>query len=110
MSKRIQLSTQREVINPVSGARVKVSSNEYTLLRGITREGLQKEALIRLVWGGRWTLVSDSSYYNLLYRLRRNLAAIGIDNAVVTMPTYGVVLDCEVELVLSQPLPFSSQG
>lgn len=107
MSKRIQLSTQREIINPASGQRARVSTNEYTMLRSMSRQGLQKEALISMVWGVRAQQVSDSSYYNLLYRLRRSLASIGLDNVVVTMPTYGVALDCEVELVLSQPLPFA---
>lgn len=110
MPKRIQLSTQREIINPATGQRARVSTNEYTLLRGISRQGIQKEALISMVWGVRALQVSDSSYYNLLYRLRRSLASIGLENVVLTMPTYGVALDCEVELVLSQPLPFGGQG
>jgi len=107
MSKRIQLSTQREIINPATGQRARVSANEYALLRGMARQGMRKDALISMVWGVRAQQVSDSSYYNLLYRLRRSLAAVGVENALQTMPTYGVALDCEVELILSQPLPFA---
>ncbi|MEQ6289209.1 transcriptional regulator [Vogesella sp. GCM10023246] len=104
MSPRIQLSPQYKIINPLSGQQQKVSANEYRLLRAIPREGLEKERLVDLVWGGRGRAVGDSSYYNLIYRLRRNLAAIGVADGVVTIPGFGVLLRCEVELVLSQPL------
>lgn len=108
MSPRIQLSPQYKIINPLNGQQQKVSANEYRLLRAIPREGLPKEQLIELVWGEFGRAVGDSSYYNLIYRLRRNLAAIGVADGVVTVPGFGVLLRCEVELVLSQPLAFNA--
>ncbi|WP_174874175.1 winged helix-turn-helix domain-containing protein [Vogesella oryzae] len=107
MSSRIQLSPQGYIINPLTGQQQKVSANEYRLLRAFPRDGLDKDGLIKLVWAGRGREVGDSSYYNLIYRLRRNLAAIGIADGVITNPGSGVLLRCEVELVLSQPLSFN---
>ncbi|MFC3533841.1 transcriptional regulator [Vogesella facilis] len=109
MSVRIQLSPLQHIINPASGQQQKISANEYRLLRAMPREGLAKEQLIALVWGERGRLVGDSSYYNLIYRLRRNLAAIGVADAVLSVPGFGVLLRCEVELVLSQPLAFAGR-
>jgi len=102
----VKVSNKRVMENVANKQEVSVNENEYALLSLLSqRSTLAKSEVVEFVWGSRGIIVTDSSYYQLLHSLRCKLKALGLHDAIRTMPRRGLQAHFRVELVDVMPIP-----
>jgi len=97
MSKQACLFLNRVLQNNNNSAVTVVNENVYKLLFGSGRGVVRKERIIEMVWSSRGIVVADSSYYQLIYQLRKSLKSIGMDDLVLTRSKEGIELLFDVK-------------
>ena len=77
-----------------------LTQNECHMLLALVDGVIEKDVLIKQVWGTRGVVVTDSSYYKTLHTLRARLQALNInDGGIKTIPRVGAALSCSVAVV-----------
>ena len=76
---------------------IHLTPNERRLLELIISGKCKKETIFEEIWHSQGTIVSESSYHQLIKMLRRKLQYAGLPgNIIKTIPRYGIVLvPCE---------------
>lgn len=73
---------------------IHLTPNERRLLELIICGKSKKETILEEIWLKKGTIVSESSYHQLIKMLRRKLQSSGLpSNIIKTIPRYGIVLD-----------------
>ncbi|SCB73801.1 winged helix-turn-helix domain-containing protein [Kosakonia oryziphila] len=89
---------------------IKISEKEKKLLVYLLKNQgneLSKEQLIISVWGERSSTIVDANLTQLIYKLRRNLTAIGVLERIKTIPRIGYIYippqkNCETAINFSE--------
>jgi len=95
----ITVRDDRTIVNDHNGLSSGINENQFILLSCMPGGALSKEEIIELVWLSRGLIVSDSSYYQLMYQLRKSFVNIGCANTIKTIPRWGVHILCEIEYI-----------
>lgn len=104
----VRVSSRRTMTYMANHNEISVNENEYSLLVLLsTKTVLSKSEVVDSVWGSRGIVVTDSSYYQLLYSLRRKLIYIGLRGALRTLPRRGLQALFRIELVDLMPVSVS---
>nr|WP_159466071.1 helix-turn-helix domain-containing protein [Scandinavium goeteborgense] len=76
---------------------IHLTPNERRLLELIISGKSKKETVFEEIWHSQGTIVSESSYHQLIKMLRRKLQYAGLPGSIIkTIPRYGIVLaSCE---------------
>jgi DNA-binding winged helix-turn-helix (wHTH) protein len=76
---------------------IHLTPNERRLLELIISGKSKKETIFEEIWHSQGTIVSESSYHQLIKMLRRKLQYAGLPGSIIkTIPRYGIVLaPCE---------------
>lgn len=73
-------------------AKISVGEKEKMLLLFFLENSdrtIKKEEVIKSVWGGRESIISDANLAQLVYRLRRTLMTVGLHDCIKTLPRLG---------------------
>jgi DNA-binding winged helix-turn-helix (wHTH) protein len=71
---------------------IKLSGQEKALLQYLSQQAdttLSKEDLIRKIWGDNSSYIDELYLTQLIYRLRKSLCAIGLNDHIMTVPRKG---------------------
>ncbi|MGU3414623.1 transcriptional regulator [Enterobacteriaceae bacterium C34A] len=72
---------------------IHLTPNERRLLELIISGKCKKETIFEEIWHSQGTIVSESSYHQLIKMLRRKLQFAGLPGSIIkTIPRYGLVL------------------
>nr|WP_282553479.1 hypothetical protein [Providencia sneebia] len=71
---------------------VNLSENESCLLKLLLKQTSSKREVMYDIWEKRGTIVTESSYYKLVRKLRQSFKKIDLDeNLIMTLPRVGVL-------------------
>lgn len=60
-----------------------------------------QDTLILCGWGEKNTAVSSNTYYQCILHLRKNLALVGLDNVIETVPRHGIMFNHNAEIIFN---------
>lgn len=97
----IFIPASRQLKNGLTGDSIILHTPaNYCLLHLLERRPqiLTKAELIKLSWNDEMLLISDNTFYQMVFNLRQNLAKAGGNNVIITVPRRGLQINPEVTI------------
>jgi DNA-binding winged helix-turn-helix (wHTH) protein len=83
------IPTQRKLFG--SGNEVLLTENESRLLCMLLMKTCDKKEVMQEIWGARGIIVTESSYYKLVKKLRCTFSTVGLEpTLIITLPRIGI--------------------
>ncbi len=97
----IFIPASRQLKNDLTGDSIILHTPaNYCLLHLLERRPqiLTKAELIKLSWNDETLLISDNTFYQMVFNLRQNLTKAGGNNVIVTVPRRGLQINPEISV------------
>ncbi|MFH7907860.1 transcriptional regulator [Enterobacter cloacae] len=97
----IFIPARRQLKNDLTGDSIILHTPaNYCLFHLLERRPqiLTKAELIKLSWNDETLLISDNTFYQMVFNLRQNLAKVGGNNVIVTVPRRGLQINPEISV------------
>ena len=93
LSSTVMFVSEKSCLVTRESGDIHLTPNERRLLELIISGKCKKETIFDEIWHNQGTVVSESSYHQLIKMLRRKLQQAGLPGSMIkTIPRYGVVL------------------
>lgn len=95
------IPASRELRNDLAGDRVTLyTPANYCLLYLLSNRPqiLTKTELIKLSWNNETQVITDNTFYQMVFHLRQSLARVGGESVIVTVPRRGLKINPDISV------------